>query len=71
MVRTDIDFSNGKVVRKIEIWHSYYSSSYDMFGLRLLDENNNKMLSVGQLSGTKKEILLEANERILGIKSAS
>jgi hypothetical protein len=29
------------------------------------------MLSVGTIAGSKKEILLEENERILGIKSIS
>jgi hypothetical protein len=71
MTRTNIDFSNGKVIRKIEIYYSNVYVQNELYGLRLFDKNDNQMLSVGNIGGNKKDILLEENERILGIKSIS
>ena len=71
MTKYNIDFSNGKVIRKIEIWYYNQLVQNELYGLRLLDKDNNQMLSLGTIGGNKKEILLEENERILGIKSIS
>ena len=71
MTRYNIDFSNGKVIRKIEIYYSNVYVINELYGLKLFDKNNNQMLSVGHYGVNKKEILLEENERILGIKSIS
>jgi hypothetical protein len=72
MTRTNIDFSNGKMIRKIEIFHHpQMVAAYELMGLRFYDQNNQQMLSVGAYHGTKKDILLEENERIFGVTSLS
>jgi hypothetical protein len=67
MTRYNIDFSNGKVIRKIEIWYDNLYFQNELYGLRLFDQNNNQMLTVGHYGGNKKEIILEEKERILGV----
>lgn len=52
-------------VRKIVIYH------YNNFlnGLKLSDKSNNLILEAGPCSGTDTIILIEKNERIVGVKA--
>ncbi len=55
-----------RVVRKIIV---YYEKNYYVYGFQFLDIKNTCVLQIGRISGETTEILLAAEDRIVGLKS--
>ena len=54
------------VVRKVKV---FYENNYYVYGFQLFDGDNTCILQIGRLSDETREILLEAEDRIVGLRS--
>lgn len=62
----------GAVIKTIRVFYGENNGlKYGLFGLEFLDKDNSSILIAGDVSASLfvKEILLEDNERVIGVKS--
>jgi hypothetical protein len=55
----------GKSVRKVEIYHDY-----QLKGFKFFDQNRDLILEVGYTGDSMTELVLEENERIVGLRAS-